>query len=133
MRSAAWRIESCLIRVAGAIGEVQNALVIGAPPGGGVRSPDAHERLRAVRRVPARGAGHGDRDGDDDGRGDDPPAPQDAANVDPERDLDVVCASGVHRLRVDEFQTAGGVRRPEASAATCSESPESFSRITCDR
>ena len=31
-RSAATRIASCLISVAGAIGEVQNALVIGAPP-----------------------------------------------------------------------------------------------------
>ena len=31
-RSAAWRIASCLISVAGATGEVQKALVMAAPP-----------------------------------------------------------------------------------------------------
>ena len=74
-----------------------------------------------------------DRDRDDDGRRNDPPAPHDAADVDPQRNLDVVCATGVHRLRVDEFQTAGGVRRPVESAAICSESESPCSRITCVR
>ncbi len=31
-RSAAWRMASCLISVAGATGEVQKALVMAAPP-----------------------------------------------------------------------------------------------------
>ena len=105
----------------------------GRAAGRRVGRAEAQQRRRAVGRVPARGACRGDDHGDHDGRDDDIPAPHDAAHVDAQRDLDVVFTAGGHRLRVDEIQTAGGVRRPDSSSATRSTSAPSRSRITCDR
>ena len=122
-----------MISVAGAIGDVQNALVMAAPPVAVYGVPRLISVCARYVVCPLEEPAAAIATATTTAASDDVPAPHDAADVDAQCDLDVVCTAGGHRLRVDEFQTAGGVRRPEASSATRSASRPSRSRITCDR